>query len=465
MSKGLGRGLRLRQGLSLFMTTSVLFGSAAFGQSGGGFIGVALSDVPGRSGALVEMVKPGAPADRAGLKVGDRVVAVNGSSIDRAATMTRIITSMSPNQTAHLTVVRVSKSFLLDVLVGGSPAGGSAADSPVSRSTPAPGGAAAVPRTASLAPLQVSAYLRIEDPIERAFTADVPKDWKAEAGLARRSALQINAYARALSPDKMTYLMLGEPTLTAFTLPSPMGNTIGYGEGKLYDTGVGGLALVWHYLPGAEFARLYAQTVVQGLCPAMQIAGVQARPDLAQKAKALYPSFIPSRTDGGEVRFTCMHNKQEMEGRVDAGTVVTQVGWGVMLLGAYITPKGQGAKAAEILYHVGDSIKFNPVWQQKQDNLSQQAAVAINQRMQEILRQQESFMQKLNSVDQSFESMDELISGFSSYHDTSTGTNYSLSNTNPYKWMDPSTGRIISTATNVRPPWAPAYQAMPRGSQ
>jgi hypothetical protein len=454
----------LQEGLSLFMTASMLFGSAAFGQSGGGFIGVALNDVPGRSGALVEMVKPGAPADRAGLKVGDRVVAVNGSSIDRASTMTRLIISMTPNQTAHLTVVRASKSFVLDVLVGGSATGGSA-DSPVSPSTSARGGAAAVSHTASVAPLQVSAYVRIEDPIERAFTVEAPTGWKAEAGLARRSALQINPYVRALSPDKMTYLMVGEPTLTAFTLPSQMGNAIGYGEGKLYDSGLGGLALVWRYLPGAEFARLYAQTVVQGLCPAMQITGAQARPDLAQKAKALYPSFIPSRTDGGEVRFTCVHNQQEMEGRVDAGTVVTQVGWGVILLGAYIAPKGQGAKAAEILYHMGESMKFNPAWQQKQNNLSQQAAAAINQRMQAILRQQESFMQKLNSVDQSFESMDELISGFSTYHDASTGRNYSLSNTNPYKWMDPSTGRILSTATNVRPPWAPAYQAMPRVSQ
>lgn len=310
--------------------------------------------------------------------------------------------------------------------------------------------------------LPASGYTRLTDPLEQAFSLDVPAGWRSEGGLARRAALQINPYVRSLSPDKMTYLMLGEPTLPSFTPPSHMGNAIGHPEGTLYDAGLGGLALVLRYLPGAEFARVYGQTALQSVCPSLRFAAAQDRPDLARKANAQWPTVIPSRSDGGEVRFTCMHNKQEMDVRVQAATRITNdnIGWGVILLQALIAPKGQGDKAEEILNHMAASVSFSPAWIQKQNQLSAQAAIAINQRMQAIFRQERTFIEKLNSVDENFLSMDEIVSGFSSYRDTSTGQTYSLSNTNPFKWIDPSSGRIISTPNNSAPPWAPAYHPL-----
>jgi len=74
-------------------------------------------------------------------------------------------------------------------------------------------------------------------------------------------------------------------------------------------------------------------------------------------------------------------------------------------------------------------------------------------------------MAKLNSMDESFESMDELVSGFSSYRDEKTGNTYSLSNANPNKWTDEATGRIISTPTNIQPLWGSAYTPLTHMSQ
>jgi len=71
--------------------------------------------------------------------------------------------------------------------------------------------------------ISVSAYVRLTDPLEQAFSLDAPAGWHTEGGLARRAALQINPYVRSLSADKMTYLMLGEPTLPSFTPPKPDG--------------------------------------------------------------------------------------------------------------------------------------------------------------------------------------------------------------------------------------------------
>lgn len=313
----------------------------------------------------------------------------------------------------------------------------------------------------------VSGYTRVTDPLEQAFTVEVPIGWRSAAGLARRAALQINPYVRSLSPDKMAYLIIGDPILPSFSPPSQMGNAIGYTEGKLYDTGLGGVALVMHYLPGAEFARAYGETMLQGLCPSLKFSSANDRPDLARIASALAPTVIPSRVDGGEARFTCMHNKQEMEVRVKAATRITRdnLMWAVILLGGFIAPKGHAEEAEQIMTHVANSMAFSQAWIQMQNSLSQQAAEAINRRMQETLRQERVFIQNLNSVDEGFESMDELISGFSTYHDAKTGNDYSLSNTNPYKWIDDSTGRIISTPTNNKPIWGPAFSALSHGTQ
>lgn len=475
----------MRSAVLLVFVLFLGLGASAIAQSNGqGFIGLVLSDAPG-SGAAVETVKPGGPAERAGVKPGDIVIAINGAAIDRATTMSRMITGMAPNQTARLSVIRGSGSSaqrLTIAVVIGSPEGAtapatnsprgeipspstSASTSAARPSNPASGTAASPGGAAH--PLGVSGYVRITDPLEQSFTVDVPGGWRSEAGLARRSALQINPYVRSLSPDKMTYLMIGDPSLPTYSPPSQMGNTIGLREGSPTSSELGGQGMILRYMPGTQYARAYGEIVLQGLCPSFKFSSVRDRPDLARMGDTLAPTVIPSRSAGGEARFTCMHNKQEMEVRVEAATrtTVDNVMWGVTVLAGLIAPKDQADKAEEILTDIGKSMKFSDTWTQKQNNLSRQAAIAINQRMQEIFREERGFIQKLNSVDQNFESMDELISGFSTYHDEKTGNNYSLSNTNPNKWMDDSTGRIISTPTNTPPLFAPGFRLLPRGSQ
>lgn len=278
--------------------------------------------------------------------------------------------------------------------------------------------------------------------------------------MARWSALQIDPYVRSLSPDKMTYLMIGEPSLPSYAPPTDVTRKLGFREGSLHDAGLGGRSMILHYLTGAEFARMYGQSALSGLCPGLKFVSTGERPELARKAEAQWPTVIPSRSSGGEAVFTCTHNKQEMEAHIEAATRTTRdnVIWGVILLQGYIAPKSGTGAAQTILAHMTGNVTWSQAWTQKQNNLSQQAAASINQRMQEFFRQEQAFMQKLNSVDQNFESMDEIVSGFSSYRDARTGNTYSLGNTNPFKWADDS-GRVVSTPTNVAPAWG-AYRPL-----
>jgi hypothetical protein len=455
--------------LSLLLT---LAGSQGWAQTQPrAFLGIGLADIPGGGGAVVGVIAPGSPAERAGLQIRDLVTAVNGSAVARAAEVTDAVLAMRPGDTAHLAVLRgrgaAAQQLSIDVTLGTSPgasapAAPNSADSAASEPKPAaalpgrnhaPTAAAASPR-----PLAVEGYTNFSDPLEQAFTIQVPVGWSSVGGLARRSALQINPFLRSVSPDKMTYLMIGEPVLPSYVPPTPLRNTLGYREGKLFDSGLGGLSMVLHFMRGTEFAQAYGQTVLSGLCTAVRYQQSAERQDMAQSADRLVPTVIPSLSSGGEARFSCTHNGQPMEARIEVVTRTTRdnVMWNVIFLKGWLAPRTDAERAEEILTHVGASLAFDPAWLQKQSNLDQQAANSINRSMQEFFRRQQAVVQKLNAVDTSFSSMDEIVSGYSTYHDAATGQDYKLDNTNPYKWIDNSTSRIFSTPNNIPPPWGGA---------
>ena len=125
--------------------------------------------------------------------------------------------------------------------------------------------------------------------------------------------------------------------------------------------------------------------------------------------------------------------------------------WNVIFLKGFLAPAQAAERSEALLRHIGSTFKFDGAWLEKQSRLDEQAALAINRRMQEYFRQEQALIRNLTSVDESFSSMDEIVSGYSTYHDAATGNTYKLSNTNPYKWIDNSTGRIFSTPTNAPP--------------
>jgi hypothetical protein len=448
------------------------------------YMGLGLADVPGVSGGVVGVIAPGSPAERAGLQMRDVVTAVNGAATSNATAVTDAVLAMSPGDTAHLTVLRgrgsAMQQIAIDVALTAPP--GKAANhvqAPVAGGSAA--GAANVVGTAHRAgetgggeandsperPIKVADYETFTDPLEHAFTIQVPVGWRSVGGLARRSALQINPFLRSLSPDKMTYLLIGEPVLPSYVPPTPLRNTLGYREGKLFDSGLGGLSMVLHFMRGSEFAQAYGEVVLSSLCKGVQFLQSAERQDMAANADKLVPTVIPSISSGGEARFTCTHHGQPMQARIEVVTRTTRdnVIWNVIFLKGFLAPRSQADAAEEILTTVGSSLAFDPEWLQKQSNLDQQAANTINRNMQEFFRKQRSIMQNFNAVDQNFSSMDEIVSGYSTYHDAATGQDFKLDNTNPNKWIDNSTGRIFSTPSNVPPAWGGALTPLAHVSQ
>jgi serine protease Do len=96
-----------------------------------GWLGVGIQDVnpalakafglPTRDGALITSVNDGSPAQKAGLKEEDVVLAIDGEKVASSSALTRIIALKRPEQPVVLSVVRKEKPLELKVKLGVRP--------------------------------------------------------------------------------------------------------------------------------------------------------------------------------------------------------------------------------------------------------------------------------------------------------------------------------------------------------
>ena len=83
-------------------------------------LGVQVTDAPNGNGAQLRTVTAGGPADKAGLKAGDVVTAVNGLPVDSSDDLIAHVRSEAPGATVKVTYVRDGKTSTVDVTLGES---------------------------------------------------------------------------------------------------------------------------------------------------------------------------------------------------------------------------------------------------------------------------------------------------------------------------------------------------------
>lgn len=77
--------------------------------------------LPTAAGALIAGVIPNSPADHAGLKAGDVLLAINNKEVINSATMLNLIAVLEPNKNARLKIVRAGKQMTINILIGKRP--------------------------------------------------------------------------------------------------------------------------------------------------------------------------------------------------------------------------------------------------------------------------------------------------------------------------------------------------------
>ena len=77
--------------------------------------------IPKDKGELIGRVEPGQSADKAGIKQGDVIVAVNGDEVNAESTLSYLIANLAPGSTARLSVIRDGKPLAVNAIVGTRP--------------------------------------------------------------------------------------------------------------------------------------------------------------------------------------------------------------------------------------------------------------------------------------------------------------------------------------------------------
>jgi membrane-associated protease RseP (regulator of RpoE activity) len=85
---------------------------------GGAFLGVETSSASGSQGVSVVSVVSGGPADQAGLKAGDVITAVNGTTVSNPAALAQQIESHQPGDQVTITYTRSGSSSQASVKLG-----------------------------------------------------------------------------------------------------------------------------------------------------------------------------------------------------------------------------------------------------------------------------------------------------------------------------------------------------------
>jgi serine protease Do len=75
------------------------------------------------NGATLPAITPGSPADKAGLKDGDVIVAIEDQQIDQEHPLDATLAEYAPGQTIHLHVIRDGKDLTIAVTLGTRPSG------------------------------------------------------------------------------------------------------------------------------------------------------------------------------------------------------------------------------------------------------------------------------------------------------------------------------------------------------
>jgi S1-C subfamily serine protease len=94
-------------------------------QSGGkvqrAYLGVSNSDSQDNTGAVVQQLVQGGPAEKAGLQPGDKITAIDDKQVLSSDDVSAAVNNLKPGQKAKLTVVRGGNRRTLNVQLGTRP--------------------------------------------------------------------------------------------------------------------------------------------------------------------------------------------------------------------------------------------------------------------------------------------------------------------------------------------------------
>lgn len=218
--------------------------------------------------------------------------------------------------------------------------------------------------SASLAAAQTPGVV-FEDPVEHAFTVEVPRGWTVKGGLIRMGYSDARPVVDLKSPDGRTNVRLGDVTIPNYFVPNQLHST----EGEIYDLGAQAQLTVARYRTGEEYAGRYVQARFKSVCRSLTPQTLNL-PDLADYIPSDAP---PLQTSTGRAAARCDTAQGPETAYAFVRTSLYRGFWGVPVLGSFVAPPDQVSAASEILLRCARTFKFIPAWLTYQKRMDQQA--------------------------------------------------------------------------------------------
>lgn len=232
-------------------------------------------------------------------------------------------------------------------------------------------------------------WTTLRDPVEQAFTLDVPQGWTVKGGAFRMGYSDVRLMIDMTSPDGRTNLRLGDTAIPAYFLPNQFHPT----EGEMYDLGAQAQMTVAKYRTGDQYAALYSAVRFKEQCakPAPRAADPGPPLELAIEGSG--------KTSPGQAAFRCDGNRATL---VYASTSLSQGFWTVATLVSFIAPVDQAAAVRAMAAHSVASFKILPAWREHQKKMDEEALIyqraRQQQRRREISQQVAQFEMKMQAM-------------------------------------------------------------------
>jgi hypothetical protein len=310
-----------------------------------------------------------------------------------------------------------------------------------------------------------AAWVKFTDPLEQAFTLEVPQGWTVKGGMFRLGYSDHREMVDMTSPDGKINIRIGDLSIPPYFVPNQF-----HHEGEVYDLGAQAQGRVARYRTGQEFSTAYGKVRFAKVCTT--VAPKQSSlPPIAKPIEPAGGNNSATKTSDGEATYSCGGGQGARIAYVFSQTAPSEGLWTVTNLVSYVAPDAQVAETRNIIEHSEKTFVLSPAWIQKQKQLDEQALVYQRERQKVRMRQLseqvaqfEAKMQAMqNQVNQfergqaqrqsQFEAFDNVIRGvtptidpFGNEHEVNTGPKNSY-------WRNPATGETVNSDRSPGPGW------------
>jgi len=298
------------------------------------------------------------------------------------------------------------------------------------------------------------AYVAWRDPVEKAFTVEVPKGWKVQGGLYRAHPVDVRNCLTVTSPDGRVTLTVGDKSLSPFMSPLPQ---LGFPEGSVYQTPTSPAMICRTFVPASQFAGEY---VAAKFGNSVQQLALGEPCDLAEAVAPLNTQYanagLNSQWSMGEVTFSGAANGKPVRGYCFVGLLFTQTpgaemyNWNAYYLYTYRAAADQEAVARVALQHLVTTLKTDPRWQRMQQNVTAAASRIESQTHAAISDMIASTSDNRNAAqDNAARNWSNMMLGQTDVRDPETGQTWTVAAGHNYYWA--RGGTVAGTATADRP--------------